>query len=248
VRSLSFSVACLVSLLSGSALAQAPVWPTPVPPAPAQPAPVAPTAAPVAPAPGAAPVPVAPAPAGAASQDRDAPETTTAVGRPLPFYIPTPEERLLAPPPAELPFMFSLLEDTHGFVSGSIRGFGDETRIRFGTDQGITLGTFNFNTFEFGYDAFRYRGIKVYEQPSGSHLNVYVLLPNLDIRGFISGSRLATAIGTSVSGIRVATCRVAGCGELSLRLLTLDSWYAGNYHGGSFAFSVGGGLSAGIKL
>ncbi len=77
---------------------------------------------------------------------------------------------------------------------------------------------------------------------------MFVLLPNLDIRGFISDSRAAFALGTSLSGLRVANCALTGCAEISLRLLTLDYWYAGNFHGASSAVSVGGGLSAGIKL
>ncbi|HWZ88607.1 MAG TPA: hypothetical protein VNW92_07150, partial [Polyangiaceae bacterium] len=91
-------------------------------------------------------------------------------------------------------------------------------------------------------------GVKVYEPSTGPGLNVFLLIPNLDVRAFVSGSRAAMAIGTSVSGVRLAKCIDTRCVEVSLRLLTLDAWYAGDFHGASPAFSVGAGLSAGLKI
>src|SRR5258708_8715677 len=53
--------------------------------------------------------------AGAASEDRDRPGTSA---NEPPFYAPTPQEQLPAPPPPGAPFMLSILEDGHAFVSG----------------------------------------------------------------------------------------------------------------------------------
>lgn len=181
-----------------------------------------------------------------ASVDHDVP--TAAGPAAPPFYRPTAIELNMAPPEPGLPWMVGLLEDTHGFVSGSIRGFGSETRLRLGRNHGVTVGTYNFNTFELGYDAFRYSGIHVYTQPRGARLSVFVLVPNLDTRIFFSGSRFAVAFGTSVTGVRVANCALTGCVEASLRLVTLDVWGAGDGNGVGLAVSVGAGLSAGIKL
>jgi hypothetical protein len=275
MRRLPFGILSSCVLIASSALAQTPPpaagypppagsYPPPAPPGPAYPLPSQAAPPPVAPPPVAPPpapygvpaqsspaVPYGTPPASAvqesASQDRDAPAAGPT--QDFRFYHPTLDERQLAPPPPALPVMLGILEDTHGFVSGSIRGFGDETRLRIGANQGVTIGTYNFNTFEFGYDGFRYSGVKIYEPPSGgSGLNVFLLVPNLDIRGFISASRAGLAIGTSVSGIRVAKCIQTRCLEASLRLLTLDSWFAGDFHKASPAFSVGGGLSLGVRL
>jgi hypothetical protein len=203
--------------------------------------------APVAPAPQVAPPPspnAALAQGVAVDTQTEAPQTQVVPE----FYRPLQSELDLAPPKPGLPGMFTLMEDTHGFVSGSIRGFGSETRVRFGTNHGITFGTFNFNTFEIGYDALRYGGLKIYEQSENKHLSVFLLLPNIDVRVFLSDKRFAGALGTSVSGIRVANCGLTGCAEISLRLLTLDAWVAGDKHDAGVAFSVGAGLSAGLKL
>ncbi len=243
---------------------QPPVAPAPVQP-PVTPAPIQPAVTPAPVQPPAAPAPVQPSattlpaqvPYGSpaqeqASQDRDVPSAIQPQGRPPPFYIPTVAEQALAPEPPPKPLMLNVLMDTHYFVSGSIRRFGDETRLRLGKDVGLTIGTFNFNALELGFDALRFGGIKVYEQPAKANLSVFVLLPNLDFRVFFSSisnpSRVGVALGTSLSGIRIASCGLTGCAEVSLRLVTLDGWYAGNSHGAGLARSVGGGISAGIKL
>jgi hypothetical protein len=147
-----------------------------------------------------------------------------------------------------MPFMFGVLEDVHSFAVGSVRGLGSETRVRFGNNNGITLGTYNFDSFEIGYDAFRYSGVEVFAQDSGLKLHGYVLVPNLDFRVFVGPNRLATAIGTSASGFRIANCALTGCFEASLRVLTVNAWYTGDFHNASFALSLGAGLSLGIKL
>ena len=145
--------------------------------------------------------------------------------------------------------MFSLMQDTHLFVDGSIRGFGSETRARFGGDFGFTIGTYNFNTLGAGIDAFQFRGIKLVSRaPEGLPFDIYMLLPNLDVRAYGLAGRWGAAIGTSVSGIRIANCAITGCFEASLRLITVDLWGAGDFVNASAAVSIGGGLTAGIKL
>ncbi len=153
----------------------------------------------------------------------------------------------MAPQPAGAPWMFSLLESSDGFVTGSIRGWGNETRVRFGKDWGFTLGTFNFNTFGGGMDFFRYRGIPL-DALSGGLFKVYVLLPNLDVRVYGGSDRFAGVIGTSATGLRLANCAVTGCFEASLRVLTVDLWEATDFQQASFAVSLGGNVTVGIKL
>jgi hypothetical protein len=167
----------------------------------------------------------------------------------LPFYRPTGPELDLAPSPAGVPWMFDVLADTHGFVFGSIRGWGDETRVRFGTDLGVTLGTFNFNTFGAGLDILRFQGIPIGPRdPLRSAFRFYILLPNIDIRAYVGDRRFGVAAGTSLTGFRMANCALTGCFEMSMRVLTFDVWEAGDFNTSSIAMSLGGGLSVGIKL
>jgi hypothetical protein len=145
--------------------------------------------------------------------------------------------------------MFDVLADTHGFVFGSIRGWGDETRVRFGTDLGVTLGTFNFNTFGAGLDILRFQGIPIGPRdPLRSAFRFYILLPNIDIRAYVGDRRFGVAAGTSLTGFRMANCALTGCFEMSMRVLTFDVWEAGDFNTSSIAMSLGGGLSVGIKL
>jgi hypothetical protein len=148
-----------------------------------------------------------------------------------------------------MPWMFTVLEDTHAFVIGSIRGWGDETRVRFGKEVGVTLGTFNFNTGGIGLDAFQYVGVPlVREAPGGAPFGVFLLFPTLDVRGYVGPGRWGAAVGTSVTGLRFANCALTGCFEVGLRVLTIDLWGVGDFNQASFAVSLGGGLTAGIKL
>jgi hypothetical protein len=148
-----------------------------------------------------------------------------------------------------MPWMFTVLEDTHAFVIGSIRGWGDETRVRFGKEVGLTLGTFNFNTGGVGLDAFQYEGLPLLsEAPGGAPFGIFLLFPTLDVRGYIGPGRWGAAVGTSVTGLRFANCALTGCFEVGLRALTIDFWGAGDFNQASFAVSLGGGLTAGIKL
>jgi hypothetical protein len=144
--------------------------------------------------------------------------------------------------------MVALLADDHYFVYGSIRGFGEETRalISFG-NIGITAGAFNVQAAELGVDLFRYQGLHVGKR-GAFPFDTYILLPNLDVRGFIGPQRVAGAVGSGLSGIRLANCALTGCFEMSLRVLDVDLWYAGDLNKQSLAISLGGGLSAGIKL
>jgi hypothetical protein len=206
------------------------------------------------------PGPTPPAPStGAASEDRDepapaspAPGSGPAAAAPEEpqFYHPTAQDMAKAPPTPGMPWMLTLLQDTHDFVVSPIRGWGDETRVRFGTDYGVTIGTFQFDTFELGFDAFRYRGIELVKRTPGNGLpfSIYLLIPNLDARAFIGSQRFGVAVGTSATGVRLASCEFTGCIEASLRLPTIDFWEADDHHFSSFAVSVGGGISAGMKL
>ena len=181
--------------------------------------------------------------AGAASEDRDRPGTSA---NEPPFYAPTPQEQLLAPPPPGAPFMLSILEDGHGFVSGG--GFGAETRLRFGKPAvGLTVGMFGLDAAEIGLDLLRYMGVRVATKSESLPFDVYVLLPDIDLRAYFDGgSRAGVVAGTSLSGVRIANCSLTGCAEISLRVLTADVWY--DFGSQSQSLSLGGGLSAGIKL
>jgi hypothetical protein len=171
---------------------------------------------------------------------------------PAPFYIPTIPDLEMAPHFSKAPPMVALIADTHDFVSGSIRGFGDETRIYVSpgdSSLGFLVGTFNFDTFGVGIDVGRYWGRLLSGKERPSDVNLYLLVPNIDARFYFGSDRMAAVAGTSVTGLRVATCALLSrCAELSLRVATLDFWYAGDNNQQRFAFSVGGSLTAGIKL
>jgi hypothetical protein len=274
VRSSLAGLATLSLLVPAVAFAQAAPSAAPAPtyaappatPAPTYTAPPAPaptyTAPPATPAPTYTAPPVAspppqyappaseaaPASGAAVSEDRDGPGTSSAAPKEPPFYRPSSAELEMAPPaPKTTPWMFSLLEGTDDFVVGSVRGFGDETRVRFGKDIGITIGTFNFNTFGGGVDFFRYAGIPI-DALSGSMFKVFVLLPNLDARVYASGAKVGAAIGTAATGLRLANCALTGCFEMSLRVLSVDVWGVSDYNQVSAAVSIGGNLSVGMKL
>lgn len=94
---------------------------------------------------------------------------------------------------------------------------------------------------------FRYRGIPL-DALSGGLFKVYVLLPNLDVRVYGGSGRFAGVIGTSATGLRLANCAVTGCFEASLRVLTVNLWEATDFQQASFAVSLGGNVTVGIKL
>ncbi len=142
--------------------------------------------------------------------------------------------------------MVSLLESSDGFAVGSVRGWGNETRVRIGTSTGVSVGAFNFNAFGLGVDFFRYAGLPL--DIVAGPTKVFVLVPNLDMRFYVGDNRLGAAIGTSLTGLRVANCALTGCFEVSLRVLTLDLWAVGDDKQASPAVTVGGSLSVGIKL
>jgi hypothetical protein len=145
--------------------------------------------------------------------------------------------------------MLSVLEDTHSFLFGSVRGWGDETRLRIGKEVGLTVGTFNFDTLGGGFDAFEYSGVQlVRESPSGFPFSVFLLVPNFDVRAYAWTGRWGAAMGTSATGLRIANCALTGCFEVGIRLPTVDLWWTGDFNRASFSLSLGGGLTAGIKL
>jgi hypothetical protein len=181
---------------------------------------------------------------GKSAEDVDPPASKR--GSDLPFYRPpAAETRALAPPPPPLPpepKLFSGLIDVHQFVAGSVVGTGTEARLRYGgTHNGVTLGMFNLGkAFVIGYDALRYAGVRL--NPESAKLGMYVLLPNIDLRMMVGPDRLAAVAGTSLSGFRLATCNF----EASVRVLTANAWFAGDFDKQSFQVSLGGSLSAGI--
>jgi hypothetical protein len=145
-----------------------------------------------------------------------------------------------------MPFMFSLLEDGHAFVSGG--SFGSETRLRFGGGVvGLTVGGFNVEAGEVGLDLLRYLGVRVAARSASFPFDVFVLFPNIDFRAYYAGDTHGGFVaGSSLTGVRLANCALTGCFEVSLRALTADAWY--DIGENLFSMSLGAGGSIGMKL